>query len=768
MIAQTIQPVEIRHLNVPLTSIGDSISFGDPIPNPDMLNPIEQRYCLASAIPNIRDIVSVRIDPDSSASPYNDPAGASRLMTTMHDLGRELFGGSGIGRGVFYGANWDSHSFRNTSEAIGYLSLAFTPFRLINGKPDCYHARILIEPDEAFESIGLPAGYGTVVSGNDHGQVRFLVGGATIGKGVAVGRSTLTQIGISIPEHWQGYDLVACESDLKINPLPSGEYSGFYGITNVNPETIHGQPVSLGFEFWQFLNLDRGVLAILREQLLQGRLPDYTSMISSNENQRRLAAYSNNHPYCPLEIHSTLEEALHVLGPQFPWVADHLEPVVSNYLLSQRFPGTEYRMTIVVKDFIDYGFYHDPENASIIGGKYPVTAGLAQLAGHGIAGPFTVLKQSTADMLNIDADGDAMFLCRPDRNPIFKTVLDKHLIKPIRNLDIQTREKYDLPLTLDNIARTAWRIYISSSQIGNLTVSYYLSEIANDSLGTNIDLSLFYKGIERVIKSAKHRMDLSFLKEMDFETMQGLREMLAMPFLRSEKKAFSTAVNAGDFKDLQTLAERKIPEPLHYTEHIWNWTLDRMAVEINRLRANTLPARDLADKIGLNLIPREFEGQLNAEIKQIQGLINVWVAVGKGTIEAAEGLQAIRAASSTFTTVALREALRGYLGRTNGNGGFLVHVAHGRLGEVFGSELQYRVKHSPERLIRLWTNDKVTADFDTARGLQIDSGIPYSGDTVFLPGEESSINLDTAVLITAIPYFDKTGMFTRSLLAVVR
>jgi len=507
---------------------------------------------------------------------------------------------------------------------------------------------------------------------------------------------------------------------------------------------------------------------MVKDYLIQSDLPDYTSMISSIENQRKLATYSNNQRYEPLEIHSTLEEALHVLGSRFPWVAEHLEPVVANYLLNRRFPGTEYRMTIVVKDFIDYGFYHDPDNASMIGSKYPITAGLAQLSGKGIAGPFTVLKQSTADMLNIDADGDAMFICHPDRNPIFRSILDERLIKPIRNLDIQSQEKYNLPLSLENIARTAWRVYNSSRQIGSLTTNYYLSEIANDTLGANIDLSLFYKGIEKVIKSAKHRMDLSFLKEMDFETMQSLKELLSMPFLRSEKRAFAKDINTGQFKNTQNLLNKQIEEPLHYAENIWNWTIDRIANEVRHLRVNTLPARDFADRIGLNLIPREFEGQLNAEIKQIQALINIWVAVGKSTIEVTKGLQAIRAASGTFTTVALREALRGYLNRTKSNGGFFVHVAHGRLGEIFGSELQYCVKSKPERLIRLWTNDEITVDFDTADGLQIDSGIPYSGEIVFLPGNETALDLDAVDLVSAIPYFDKSGKFTRSLFAVVK
>ncbi|RKY55011.1 MAG: hypothetical protein DRP96_13060, partial [Candidatus Neomarinimicrobiota bacterium] len=491
MIARaSIQPISINHLSVSMKDNDGAIQFGDPEPNPDMDNPLEQRYCLASFIPSVQDVISLRLDQDDKVDPFKDPAGESKLMTLLARINRHLFGGSGIGKGVIYGFNWKGHPFQNTSEAVAYSSLLFTPFQVINGEPDCYKARILVEPDSVFESIGLPAGYGTLASWKDHGQVRFLIDKGSIGKGVAVSLKTLAAIGIDIPSHWGNYDLVVCQSDLKIGVADTGVYDGYFGVTNVNPVTIHGQKVSLGFEFWQFLHLDQDVLTMLKDYLIQSKLPDYRTMISTIENQRRFAAYLNNQPYEPLEIHSILEEALHVLGHQYPWVAEHLEPVISNYMLNRRFPGTEYRMTIVVKDFIDSGYYHDPGNATVIGAKYPITAGIAQLSGNGLKGPFAILKQSTADMLNIDADGDAMFVCHPDRNPIFKSILDKQLIKPLRNLDIQSREKYNLPLTLENIARTAWRIYNSSRQIGNLTTNYYLSEIANDTLGTNIDLSL--------------------------------------------------------------------------------------------------------------------------------------------------------------------------------------------------------------------------------------------------------------------------------------
>jgi hypothetical protein len=62
MIARaSIRPVTIRHLNVPVTEDEGSIILGEPIPNPDMQDPVEQRYCLASFIPEIRDVDSIRL-----------------------------------------------------------------------------------------------------------------------------------------------------------------------------------------------------------------------------------------------------------------------------------------------------------------------------------------------------------------------------------------------------------------------------------------------------------------------------------------------------------------------------------------------------------------------------------------------------------------------------------------------------------------------------------------------------------------------------------
>jgi len=763
-----IQPVEISHLKVEIQSKDDAVTFGESIPNPDMAEPLEKRYCLASMLPAVKDIISVNLSSEDSREAQNDAVGASRLYTLMHKLQRDVFGGTGLGHGVFYGFNWKGHPFQNTSEAVGYSSLLFTPFSKTDDQPNCYRGTALVVSDDDFERIGLPAGYGTVIADMDFGQVRVLLDDASVAKGVAASRALLDQIGISIPLNWKGYDLIVCESDIKIHPIEAGAYPVFFGVTNINPKTIRGQDIALGFEFWQMIQFHQGIADLLRTQIRDRSLPGYPQMLLDLENQRKLAAYTNGQDYEPLELYSKIQEALLVLGQEYPWVAKQLESVAANFLLNRKFKGTEFRLVVVVKDNVADGFEHSEDgNASLIGGKYPVTAGLMQLSGNGRFGPFIVLRQSTADRFNIDADGDICFICHPQKNALFREIMRKHLVKPSRDIQIPSREKYNLPITTENIARTAWKIYTSSSQIGNLTINYYLSEIANETLNTRIDLSLFYKGIERVIKSAKHKMDLGFLTEIDYNVMRSLKQMFSMPYLRKAKKGLQKQINAKQIDDLANLEDIKLQEPMHYMDLIWNSTLDRISQEVRKLRANTHPVCTFADEVGLNLIPRELEDSLNREIKQIQSLINVWVAIGKGTIPARDGIRAITAASQNFSTVAMREALRAYLSRTTSNGGFLVHLGYGRLTEIFGSELRYSLPERPGKLVRLWSDDLESVDFNIASNLVIEDGIPHSGDAVFVPGNEYETNIDDSTLISALPYFGKDGNFTRSLWAIL-
>jgi len=191
-------------------------------------------------------------------------------------------------------------------------------------------------------------------------------------------------------------------------------------------------------------------------------------------------------------------------------------------------------------------------------------------------------------------------------------------------------------------------------------------------------------------------------------------------------------------------------------DHLWNSTLKRINSEIDTLRNNTSQVTDWAGKIGLSIIPKDLEPLLNREIKQIQGLINLWVGVGKGTIDSKQGIYAITTASKTFSIIAKREALRAYLTRTTSSSGFLVHLGYGQLAAIFGSELCY-MKDKPGWLMRFWTNDNIVADFQLVEDFNIESGIPYSKGTVFIPEDGIGIYVDNRKVLQAIPYLSKTG-----------
>lgn len=768
----TVNPVAIQHLKSEIHSSDGSIKLLQPTSNTDMREPNESRYCLASMIPDIIDIVSIKLQHVTSNednATYIDPLGTSKLYTLMKHLDRDLYGGTGLNQGVFYGINWLQHPFTTTSDAVAYLSLLFTPFSSTQGTPEAYAGKALVVSDAEYEDIGLPAGYGTIITPNDYGQVRILLQNTSIGKGVAVSNNILKQIGVEIPQRYHEYAMIICESDIKINPLTPGEYDMCFGVTNVNPYTIHGQKISLGFEFWQMLNLDSNVLRTLVNAIIQQPLPNYADILLSLEERHKLRAYNNNEPYEPLELNMKLQEALVVLGHQYPWVANKLQAVVANYILGQRFTGTEYRIALVVNDNIKNGYAHTEDGTStMLAGKYPISAGIMQLKGSGSFGPYAVLKKSTADLFNVDADGDCIFLCNSKKNSVFDMILKKQLVKPVRDISLPKKEKYYLPVTLENIAKTAWQIFTNSSQIGNLTINYYLSEIANDVYGTNLDLHLFYKGIERVIKSAKHRMDLSFLNQIDYNTLNDLKEILEVPFLRSNKKILTRQINNGEY-NMDNISDAKINDPAHYMEHIWNATIDRIKIEIAKLKNNVQPLSTFADMIGLSIIDEDLENNLNFEIKQINSIMNLWIGVAKGSLDTKDGIKAISTASTCFSLAALREFMRSYLIKSNSTGGFLIHLCYGRLAEIFSNPLKYNVKTTGTHLVRFYGSEIGNIDYKTAKEFKIIDGLPQIKDTVLLPGDEAGdIDIDTATVISAFPYLNRKGEKTNSVWALIK
>lgn len=614
-----IAPFPIPHQVIPVTSQenSDTITFGVPHTDPERDEPTEQRYCLASLVPGLEEATAFALQPavDSASEDkaeqtnanglpaFRNPAGVDKFYSLLHKLGYSLYGGTGLNQGRFYGVQWPEHGMHYAYEPLSYLSLLFTPLATVgDGTPLVFtDLKILVASDEAMEAAGLPAGYGTALSWTDFGQIRTLIGDRSIGKGVAIGFDTAAMIGLEIPEEWYAYDLVVCASDVKINPVAPGEYAGAFGVTWDNIRTIRSQSIRLGFEFWQFVRQDRTIMHMLEDQIAAEHLPSYEQMMLGMAQARQLAAYREGRSYQPLQLQSKLMEALSVLGSQYPWVAEKLEATVANYLLTKPFAGTRYQMTIIVKDGVQNAYHHTEDgDAQLIAGKYPITAGLMQLRGNGEStAHFLVLEQSTADQFAIDADGDAAFVCE---GALFTEMLHRNLVKPVRDIAVASRRKRTNPLTLPNLARDAWHILTTSGEIGSLTIGYYLSEVANDALGFDIDLSLYYQMIEATIKSSKHDMDLSRLHDRNWETEQLLKSELAMPYHRAQLDQLRKAINTGAMTP-DLLKQQRISEPPHYMEHLWNATLDRIQHEISQLRDGVQPLSHFASHIGPVLLP---------------------------------------------------------------------------------------------------------------------------------------------------------------------
>jgi|GEM_PF-1256900 len=779
-----ITPVDIERYVIPIKTDEDSgsVNIGSPELRTDLNTPVEQRYCLASLMPAITRACSYRFAQQRkederhdqlSRTFLQDPAGEDRLYTLFHQLGHTIYGGTGLNQGRFYGVDWLDHGMIKAYEPLSYLSLLFTPFaRTADGRPICFTGQhVLVVSDEAMDATGLPAGYGVALSWRDFGQMRTLINGTSVAKGLAIGFETAAQIGLQLPEEWTTYDLVVCVSDVKINPPVPGAYNGAFGITWDNIHTIHGQPVRLGYEFWQFLWLNDALKDSLRQHVLEEPLPSWESMLLGLENARQLQAYRNGAVYQPLQLHSKVMEALTVLGPTYPWVAEQLESVVLNYLLTQPFAGTRYKLALVVHDRVQHSFRHTEDgSARLLGGKYPITAGLMQLTGDGeTTDHFLVIDKSTADRFNIDSDGDAAFICE---GPLFDQILEHQLVKPARDIQVQGRAKNKAPLTLEQMARIGWHVLTQGSAIGSLTLSYYLAEIANDAYEMALNLAVYYQGIEAVIKSAKWDMDLSGLLHRDREAEQLLKEVFPMPFQRRYREQLRHQINVDHLK-VEELLKKRIEEPPHYMESLWNAILDRGQRECESLRNGAQELRTFADRIGPVLLPEETS-TLDQEISDIKALNNLWSELRPGgqlQDNAPQLAQAVSDAGQVFSIEALRIAVRSYLQHARSQGSFPIHLAYSRLGDIFAdTTVEYTLERTSEyELVRVYSPEVREATFEVAASVRMDGEIPESPETLFLPGDQCAItDFGGYQLITAFPYINRRGRFTKSLWLVLQ
>lgn len=790
--ARKISPIDhtvIRHQEIPVTWEAEAatVRVGHPRPHTRMQTPTEQRYCLASLFPSIQavDAYTLRPDPEESDEGdfsaarimqqfRNDPMGLDWLYTFMTKQGHDLYGGTSLNKGSFYGVDWPDHTMTRAAESLGYLSLLFTPFATTgDGQPLVFtECDVLVVSAEEYEATGLPAGYGTALTWSTFGQFRAKIGDHAVGKGLAVGFETARDIGLDIPDTWTFHDLVICEEDMKIHPVEPGRYTGAFGITWDNVQTIHGQAISLGYEFWQFIQLDDHLVTSLRDEIAAQPIPDYESMVLGTENARQLAAARNGAPYQPLELHSKLMEALTVLGSTYPWVAQKLEPVVINHLLTRPFPGTRYKLAVVVNDRTLTGTPRGSTcSPQIIGGKYPVTAGLMPLhdGNSRELSEVMVLARSMADQCNIDSDGDCVFLCE---GALFTDILDRDLLKPIRDIAVQARQKHQAPLTLQHLATQGWQIFTTSSEIGALTVGYYATEVVNDVYGMDIDLQPYYQGIEAVIKSAKWDMDLTVIQHRDWDQEATVKELVAMPYSRRSVNALRRRINTG-MAGYDVVLQQQIATPLHYMDHVWNSALDRCEQAVNELRSQVQPLSVFSERIGPVLLPDNTD-HLDQELKDIQSLSALWRELRPGgqlVEHSRELVTAVTQAGQVFAPEALRIAVRNYCAHSRGSGAFPIHLGYGQLAAIFGQDqLQYTVPETARyHCVRIWNAEIDQADFQTAQALTLDEGLPVVDDILFVPGDGYQIeDFSGQELVTAFPYLNRSGRLTKSLWLVTQ
>ena len=81
--------------------------------------------------------------------------------------------------------------------------------------------------------------------------------------------------------------------------------------------------------------------------------------------------------------------------------------------------------------------------------------------------------------------------------------------------------------------------------------------------------------------------------------------------------------------------------------------------------------------------------------------------------------------------------------------------------------MKYTITEQPEHLVRLWSDDLESVDFNAAGELVLEDGIPGIGNSVFVPGDEYAMDLDQSRLLAAFPYIDRKGRFTRSVWALL-
>ncbi|MGD9697475.1 hypothetical protein [Acinetobacter sp.] len=759
---ETPEVCTITHYIVPVSTetifAGDieiqQTIFGDKILNPKMKNPVEERECIAPRVGiTVADSITLEFVDDEARQNFSkDPLVEAKFRKLLEESGYDLVGGTSMNKGTFYGVNWPGHGMRFAHESMGYLSLLFTPAGSLNGQSLVMHGvNTLVISGKEMRAAGL-ANDGGCLAFTSLGQYRMVIGNS-VAKGAAIGYDEAEEAGVIIPDGWKFYDFVISVDDFKINngKVKYGPSPADVVVTHDNIWTVKGQEIGLGFEFWQFVADSDPVYRLLNSELMARSLPSYEEMILGIENSRKLKAIAEGEKYEPLELHGKLMESLLVLGEEYPDVAEKLKATIVNYMITRPWRGTSYKLVMVVtKEAAARGrAYHHVEDgtATVLGGKFPMVAGIMQLAGDGSLKHFTVLADETAAKFNIDSDGDAMFEFRGTLADFLRL---EGLIDSAVDLKLNKEklERRDAELSMANLAKQGIHIFTSSAEIGRLTNLYYKGLIANKVYDMNLDMSPVLELIEYVIKGAKHKTEIGMgaKKSRIYDTIdvKELSKAIDMAWSRSARKNILTSFNTRDIEyGIDDVLNNRVQDPVHYMDYIWNLNLDRVEVEVKKLDAGKKPLASFANLVGSPAVPDTADEQLEmaVQIKELESLRAAWGQLGKGRLLEGYGsvmAKVVTEAGSTFSISARQKVTGDFLEKsTSKTGSFAVHLNYGSLGQVFGSNIAYSVRETDLFLVRIYDAGEGSerADLGYISRIEKDGDMFYVDNRIFNYGK---------------------------------
>ena len=430
---------------------------------------------------------------------------------------------------------------------------------------------------------------------------------------------------------------------------------------------------------------------------------------------------------------------------KYPSIADWVKHEILYYLVNQSFPGTEMRHALVVKDWVVNGM-RNTEDGNCILFKYPITAGVVKAKRTCEGLPFLVISETTGNEYNIDSDGDIMAALS---GPIADMIIQKDLIKPLRDISLEGITKREDPLNIDSTSITMAKILKHQMLTGVLSLAYYRTDIANERYGYNFDLLVYPESIEAVLKNVKHNTNLTkaYNRDMDTETL--LRDLIPMPWREVEYSPDIDEVKSSKM-DIKEFCEKHRTEPIHYMDIIWNAVLDRASMEADKIEAQKQPLSTfgLPPYMGPIVLPDDddMDLQIMEGKKTLETLNKLWGELrpdGKLAGRAGDLSRMISAVTSGIPTESKILFLRQYFAKTEYNdkrkrtGSFVYHIHN--FWEAFKTgyvKMDFIGKSKKKvKVVRLWNSD-VAIDYDMTANIKIQEGMAVMNDSIFCFGDE--------------------------------